>query len=224
VRAAVVKLSGKLFDDISEEYLRGLVDVLRRIEHAGYRLGVVVGGGRLARDAIRALRGLGVGEAILDVVGIEASRFHASILAKALYPRSMPRPATSIEEALEMAAKGFIPVLGGLQPGQSTNAVAASLAEALGAEVIVNAMKGVRGVYDRRPSEPGARLLERITYREMRQLISEAETSAGSYELLDPVALKIVERSRIKVVFISGDDPKIILKALRGEEGTLLWY
>ncbi len=223
MRPVVVKLSGKLFDGVEASYLERLVSVIGRLEGMGYRVGVVVGGGGLARGAIEALRGLGVSEAILDLAGIEASRFHAGVLAKALYPRSPPRAITSLEEAVDVFTRGLIPVLGGLQPGQSTNAVAAVLAEAIGADTIVNAMKGVPGVYDRRPSEPGATLLERVSYSFMRELIARSSVEAGGYELLDPVALRIVERSRIKVVFTSGDDPENIVRALSGESGTLLW-
>jgi len=223
LRPLVVKLSGKLFDGADSGYLRRLADVIGRLEGMGYRVGVVVGGGGLARRAIETLRGLGVPEAILDVAGIEASRFYAGVLAKALYPRSPPRAAESIEAAVDVFTRGLIPVMGGLQPGQSTNAVAAVLAEALGADTIVNAMKGVPGVYDKRPGEPGATLLERVSYTVMKEIIERSSVEAGGYELLDPVALRIVERSKIKVVFTSGDDPENIVRALRGESGTLLW-
>ena len=222
-RPIVVKVSGRLLSPPRPQYLRRLREALLR--SADIRpVAVVTGGGPLSREYISALRELEVPEALLDVMGINAARLNALSLALALYPRSPPRPMVTLEEALEALSRGSVPVLGGLQPGQSTNAVALSLAEALRAEVVVNMLSGVAGVYNPPPGREGSRLLERVSYEEMESLISQFPQLAGTYELLDRVALQIAMRSKVRVLFVNGEEPSVVERVSRGERvvGTLM--
>ena len=213
----MVKVSGGLVSPARPGYIARLASALRELRDAGFRLAVVVGGGQLARERIAALRELGVGESVLDVVGIWASRLNALTLAAALHPVSPLRVPTSIEEALDYVAMGMVPVMGGLQPGQSTNAVAAALAEALGAP-LVNMLRGVPGVM------MGGRPAARLSYSELEELLVDKEQVAGGYELFDRVALEIVRRSGVRVYFIDGEDPsRLTGLLLYGRlEGTLV--
>lgn len=214
---AVIKVSGGLLSSPTATYLGALRETVLELISSGLRLGIVTGGGRLAREHIQALRSLRVSEAILDLVGIEAARLNALSVAAALAPYAVPRVPTSLEEALSDFTRGLIPVMGGLQPGQSTNAVAAVLAETIGADTIVNLLNGIDGVYDRDPKKPGARRLERLTYSELDEIVSSKDSYAGTYELFDKVAIEVVKRSSIRVVFIDGKNPKNIIRALKGE-------
>ena len=215
----VIKLSGRLLYPPNTDYIIGVTRVVSELEGMGFKVGFVVGGGELARRYIEALRRLGLNEGLLDLMGIEASRLNASMLAKALYPRSTLTPPTSIEEALRAVQTGLIPVMGGLQPGQSTNAVAASLAEAGGGSVVLNALKGVDGVYE---DKPEGRILKRLSYGDMERIIESFEKKAGTYTLWDRVALDIVRRSRIKVVFFDGSNPRNFIEALMGVRGSVM--
>ncbi len=220
----VVKVSGRLLSPPRLDYLKSLRDsVLEASRSVG--IAIVTGGGSLARSYIDVLRGLGVSEAFLDVVGIKASRLNALALALTLTPFSPPRALESVEEAVELAFKGLIPVMGGLQPGQSTNAVALTLAEALKAKLVINMLSGIDGVYKPPPGFEGSRRLDKLSYTDMEELLRSYPQIAGSYKLLDIVALRVAERSGIKIFFTSGDDPQVITRIVRGEhvDGTLLF-
>ncbi len=223
----VVKISGGLLDPPSRDYLEKLSSTLKELRRIGYTLAVVVGGGRGARERIEAARSMGVPESILDEIGIEYSRVNALTLASVLMPYSTPRIPKSIMEAVDVALRGLIPVTGGMQPGQSTNAVAAGIAEALGARLLVNMLRGVDGVYDPAPGVPGARLLEKACYRDLERIIAGHSQTAGGYTLFDHVALRIAERSRINILFLDGGDPGILLEAAASPgrvRGTLIGY
>ncbi len=215
----VVKLSGKLVEDSSS--LRPLVEGLRGLL-GEYRLVVVTGGGRLARKYASFLEELGRPKALMDVAGIEASRFYARIVALAL-GSSVPVPH-SYEELLQQLGLGVNPVvLGGLQPGQSTTTVAALAAEAAGAERMIIATV-VDGVYDRDPAKhPDARLIPRLTVSEALRVI-ESSLEPGRYELIDPYAASIINRSGIRVYVVNGRRPERVAEAVRGGEplGTIL--
>lgn len=213
----VVKISGSLIYPPRLEYMRGLREAVSRAADEGARLAIVVGGGPLARSYIEVLRGVGVNQSIQDLAGIIASRANAYFTASLLYPRSPLTVPGSVEEVLEAYASGRIPVIGGFEPGQSTNAVSLLVAEAIGAGRVVDLLNGVKGVYDRDPSTPGARLLERLTLSQLEAIVSRYEQEAGKYALMDHVAVSIARRSRIKVHFIDGSDPYNLLRVLRGE-------
>jgi uridylate kinase len=215
-RVVVVKISGKHVNPQKPGLVAAYAETLRRLHQEGYRLAVVVGGGRVARDYIAAAGMVGVNRGLRDALGIEAARLNARLLAYALYPLAYPEPPRSLWEALEAAATGRIVVAGGFQPGQSTAGVAAVLAEALGADLLVLATT-VQGVYTADPRrEPGARLLRRLSYEELRSVLQQS-VEPGHYELLDPLALSIVERSRIPVRVVDGGDPANVARAVHGE-------
>ncbi|MEM1873329.1 MAG: UMP kinase [Acidilobaceae archaeon] len=219
----VVKVSGRLLNPPSPQWLE---ELRRSVEEslARVRLAFVVGGGPLARSYIQALRPLGVPESLLDSIGVKASRLNAYALALSLQPYASLKVPETVEEAVEEARRGSVPVMGGLQPGQSTNAVSVSLAEALRARVVLNLLADIDGVYVPPPGRPGSRLVEWLTYEEMEKLISEYSQIAGAYELFDLVALKIAERSGVKVFFTNGRNPRVIASYARGEKiaGTML--
>ncbi len=219
----VIKISGKYFTPIETGYADRLASVLRSLHDKGDRIAVVVGGGKTARDYIKPLRELGVNEGYLDLVGIRASRLNAYTLALLLGDMAYPEIPSSIEEFLEFWATGRIVVAGGFQPGQSTNAVSALIAEAIRADVLYN-LTNVDGVYTDDPRKnPSARKIDEITIKELKELLSEKTSYAGTYELFDRLSLDIIERSRIKVVVLDGSDPYNIIRHLKGEKiGTLV--
>jgi uridylate kinase len=88
-------------------------------------------------------------------------------------------------------------IAGGLHPGQSTNATSALIAETVKASKFLNATD-VDGIYDSDPRKNrDAKLFERITIKECMEILRNESSMAGKYELIDIVALKVIERSRI---------------------------
>jgi len=224
MRAVVVKLGGFAFPlEPDPDALRGYARVFKRISEEGTRLVVVAGGGRLARTLIKVARALGASEAICDELGIVASRLNASLLALALGlpdPLDVPGGPRPLLRALRTSS---IVVVGGFQPGQSTDAVAVISAELIGARLVVKATD-VDGIYTADPKKhPEARKLDRLSYQEAVELLSRAEARAGTYELLDISAIRLARRSGISIRVVDGRDPENIYRAVRGEElGTLV--
>lgn len=101
----------------------------------GFRVAVVVGGGSVARTYINAAEALGCNNGVKDHFGILVSRLNSRLFIEAIgseYAFSEPPESLSaLRQALQTRP---VVVLGGLQPGQSTTAVAALCAEFLSAE------------------------------------------------------------------------------------------
>lgn len=226
IKKVVVKITGKVFDgDRGVGALASISSLVSRKAEEGYRFALVVGGGRRAREYIDLGRRLGLNEGLLDVVGIEVSRVNALLLSSLLGPRAYLPVPRSIDEFMEAWTSGKVVVLGGLQPGQSTNAVAAVIAELVGADLLVNATD-VEGIYDSNPRvNPQAKLLREVHVKVLEELLSDREL-AGLYELFDRVALNVVRRSRIPLVFLSVYSTENLRGAIEGKDfdGTRVTY
>jgi uridylate kinase len=125
---------------------------------------------------------------------------------------------------VELISYGKPFVVGGLQPGQSTNAVSLIVAELMDADVVVNATT-VDGVYTKPPTHPGARKLKVVSYDRLKQILenSEWKQEPGRYELFDSLSLEIAKRSSIPIVIVHGKDPSNVLRAiLEGKYGTFI--
>jgi uridylate kinase len=223
---AVVKLGGALFKrDPDVEALRSMGKTLSSFVGEGNQIVAVAGGGQNARVYIDAARRLGADESTCDLLGIGLTRANAELLRLALGGVGVPMIPTLLSELNHLVGPGKAVVLGGLQPGQSTNAVAALAAEITRADFLVNATD-VSGVYTADPKrDPKAKLLRSVSVEKLLSWALSGDVYAGKYELLDPVALKIMQRARIPTRFVSLEDPSNITSALRGRDiGTLVSY
>ncbi|MCC6033594.1 MAG: UMP kinase [Desulfurococcaceae archaeon] len=212
----VIKLTGKLFSPENVRVLMEIAEIVIEYKKRGLRMAVVVGGGETARRYISMASEAGVSLGWQDILGIGASRLNAMLFSSLLGDYAYYPVPTRIEEFIHAWNLDKIAVGGGLQPGQSNNAVAASLAELLNAELLINATT-VDGVYDRDPrTDPNARLLKELTVKELKNVLSQSYTP-GKYELLDPIAISIIERAKLSVVFINAFKPYMLKSVLSGE-------
>lgn len=208
----VIKLSGKVFSgedgrDI-KRYASVLADLSDKVQPV-----VVAGGGKIARHYISIARGFGLDEASLDIIGIQVSRLNAKMLIAALGGRAHPAVPEDLEQVTGAAASGKIIVAGGLHPGQSTNATSALIAEKVGAARFINATD-VNGIYDSDPrTNKKAKLFKQITTKQCREILGGESSMAGGYDLMDIVALKVIERSKIPTVVLKSE-PSIIKDAV----------
>lgn len=174
---------------------------------------VVAGGGKVARHYISTARSLGSDEASLDILGIEVSRLNARLMIIALGDQAYPLVPEDLEQVSKAVTASRIVVTGGLHPGQSTNATAALIAEKVKASKFLNATD-VNGIYDSDPNKnENARLFNEITVKRCIDLLASENSAAGSYDLMDIVALKVIERSKIPTVVLKSD-PAVIKKAI----------
>ena len=212
----VIKLSGRIFSMDNVKMLKDYASFLVKISKI-YQPVVVTGGGNIARHYITHARSSGADESTLDELGIEISRLNAKLLIYALKNKAYSHPPTTLQEVRHAVDDGLIVVTGGLHPGQSTNGTAALIAEKIEAEQFLNATD-VDGVYDKDPNKfKNAKKFKRIELKNLRNMLVQEDSIAGGYDLMDIVALKIIERSKIKTRILKADI-KIIERAIKGED------
>jgi len=214
----VLKLGGFAFPGNEEEPL--VVEYVRILKEmfGENRLVVVAGGGVNARTYIQAARHMNVSESLCDQIGIQVSRLNARLLVDGLGECAFPEIPVNIDELRHYFGSGKIVAMGGLTPGHSTNAVAAIAAETVGAELFVNATD-VDGVYTSDPEKDKmAKKLEQVSVKELTDILSTTKMTAGAYDLMDPLALRIIERSKLQTIILDGRKPINVLKAFRNEK------
>lgn len=226
-KSVVVKIGGSLIftekGEIDIDRIFQYAQVFSTLKNDGMNSCVVVGGGKAAREYIKVLHKFNVPEAKSDMMGIHVSRINALLLIAALGKAAYPCPPRDIPELAKALTTDKIIVMGGLQPGQSTNAVAAVVAEYTRSNMLINATS-VDGVYTSDPKkDPSAKKIDEMDYNEFQELIIKKGSRAGEYALFDIVALKIVSRSNILTKIINGSDPNNIRRAVKGEKiGTTI--
>jgi len=211
----VIKLSGKVFGIEQTKDLKDYARFFVKISKICQPI-LIAGGGKIARHYISHARSSGADESTLDELGIEISRLNAKLLIYALKDKAYPHPPTTLPEVKNAVESGLIVVAGGLHPGQSTNGTAALIAEKVRATEILNATD-VDGIYDSDPNKnKKAKKFTRIDIRDLRNMLVREDSMAGGYDLMDIVALKVIERSKIKTKIIKADI-KTIESAMKGQ-------
>jgi len=130
-----------------------------------------------------------------DLIGIKATRLHAQTVLTAM-DDSYPEVPETPDEVKKASETGLNIVMDGLVPGYSTDAVAATVAELLDAELYIATT--VDGIYTDDPEEdPDAEKFEEITVEELLD-ITGGYNEPGTYSVIDESAVRLIDRSNIK--------------------------
>jgi uridylate kinase len=220
----VVRIGGSVVaSPVNTELMSKYVDLLRTLKEQGHEVAVVVGGGSLAREFIAIAKKLGLGEQAQDEIAISVSRLFAQLFLEKLGEMSGRKVALTLNDAAKILSEGKIVLMGGLKPGITTDAVAALVAERVKADLLV---KGTDqdGVYNKDPRKhTDAVKLDRLSFDDLSNVFSENKHKAGMHQIIDPEAVKVLKRRRMKLVVVNGFKPENIFAAVKGESvGTVI--
>jgi uridylate kinase len=208
---------------VNTELMSKYVDVLKAIKVHGHDVAVVVGGGTLAREYIGIAKSLGLEMQAQDEIAISVSRLFAQLFVKKFGELACGAVAVTLDDAADCLGKGKIVVMGGLKPGITTDTVAALVAERVAADLLV---KGTDqdGIFDKDPRKNvDAVKLDSLSFDDLQSVLSEAVHKAGIHQIIDPEAVKVLKRERVKLVVVNGFNPENIAAAVKGEKvGTVV--
>ena len=131
--------------------------------------------------------------------------------------------ALTLDDAEKCLSDGKIVVMGGLKPGITTDAVAALVAEHVGGELLVKGTDQA-GIYSKDPRKyPDAVKLDHLSFDDLQGVFSQSKHEAGMHQIIDPEAVKVLKRERVKLVVVNGFEPENILLAVKGNKvGTVV--
>ncbi|MBN2121817.1 UMP kinase [Candidatus Micrarchaeota archaeon] len=222
--AVVISLGGSMVnpDGIPDaKFLKKMKALLKGKE----KIGIVVGGGKIAREYVKAASDFSKAQFWLDTMAIKATRLNAALVAQALGEEACPSVFEDFEKAAQASRQYKIVVMGGTVPGITTDTDSVLLAEAIGAKRVLN-VSIVDGVYDSNPkTNPKAKKFGKLTYEKLLTLANESDKrTAGTNFVFDVVACKLAARSKLELHFVGEKNINEVPKALSGKahKGTIV--
>ncbi len=208
---------------INTDLMSKYIELLKTIKLQGHEVAVVVGGGTLAREFIGIAKRLELEMQAQDEVAISCSRLFAQLFVKRFGELGCGKVSVTLNEAAECINAGKIVVMGGLRPGITTDTVGALVAERVKADLLVKG-SDQDGIFNKDPRRfPDAVKLDRLSFDELQSVFSETEHKAGIHQIIDPEAIKVLKRNRVKIIVVNGFKPENILTAVKGEKiGTVV--
>jgi uridylate kinase len=220
----VLRIGGSVIaSPINSDLITQYVALLKDLRRQGHEVAVVVGGGALAREFIRVAKQMKLQEEAQDRVAISVSRLFAQLFMEKLKDIGCGKVPQTIEDAAECLSKGKVAVMGGLKPGMTTDTVAALIVKKVKADLLVKA-SDQEGVYNKDPKKHSdAAKFDHLTFETLARVLTKDKHEAGIHQILDPEALRVLQRGKVKVVVVNGFMPKNVVMAVNGKRvGTLI--
>ncbi|MDP3900268.1 MAG: UMP kinase [bacterium] len=201
----VVSLGGSLIvphSGIDWQYLKKFRATIVKQIKKGKKFIIVAGGGVTARQyAQAAQKVLAIKSEDRDWLGIHSSRLNAHLVRTIFYDWSHPEIIRHADKKIKFKEK--IIVAGGWKPGWSTDYVAVRLADAYGVNKVIN-LSNIDYVYTKDPKKfKDAKKIEKINWPDFRKIVGDKWTP-GMSKPFDPIASKLAEKLKLKVVIMNG--------------------
>jgi uridylate kinase len=221
----VISLGGSLLvpGEIDIKFLKKFKNIIEREIKLGKKFIIIVGGGKTARNYQNAAKSLAkVSNEDLDWLGIHATRINAHLLLTIFRKYAYYRIIKNPKEKVEFKEK--ILVAAGWRPGFSTDYDAVLLAKTYGSDTIIN-LTNVDYVYDKDPNKfKDAKPFKEISWKDYLKLIDQ-KWIPGMSAPFDPVASKLAQKFKFKVVILNGKKLKNLKNYLENRKfkGTLIY-
>jgi len=225
----VISLGGHLFtkkirstSEITVETYKLYADVLRKLKYDGHKIVAVCGAGKFLRDYLRVAKEMGADKELRDWIGINFTHINALMLIAELGKDAHPLSLRTVEDVKKHFDDKIL-VFGGNVPGSSTDYDAALFAEAIKADLLINATT-IDGVYSADPKkDPKAKKYDKLNYDDFEKIILKNPQEPGEYRLFDLPGARVIKRAKIKTIVINGIDPEEIIRAVEGKhKGTVI--
>jgi uridylate kinase len=219
----VISLGGSLLTrKLTSENFKKYADVLKKLKKNGHKLVVVCGGGKVCRQYRNIAKKFKPKNELLDWIGIQATHMNALTLISALGKDAYDNSLRTVDEVRKNFGNKIL-VCGGNLPGHSTDYDAALFAQAIKADLLINATD-VDGVYSSDPKkDPEAKKFNKLSYNEFEKIMLKNPQTPGEYRFFDIKATRLIKKAKIKTIFINGNDPEEIIRAVSGKhQGTTI--
>jgi uridylate kinase len=220
----IVRVGGSVVGSpLNASMINRYVTLLKDLKNQGHEVTAVVGGGSLAREFIKVAAGLGLEEESRDWAAIHVSRLFAQLFVLGLGEAGCGIVPVNLDEAEACLAKGKVVVLGGLRPGMTTDTVAALIGERVKADLLVKG-SNVDGIYTKDPKKySDAKKLDKLRFEELAHLFDEKQHKAGINQIIDPEAVRILGKIKLRTIIVDGYDPANLVFAVEGRNvGTVI--
>ncbi len=220
----VISLGGSLIvpDEIDVKFLREFKKIIEAQIKPGKKFLLITGGGRTSRRYSEAAKVLGdLNPDDLDWLGIHSTRLNGHLLRTIFRKNAHSRIITNPHRP--EAANEPIVIAAGYRPGWSTDYDAVLLARKYQSTTVLN-LSNIDYVYDKDPKKfRDAKPLKQISWHDFRKIVGN-KWDPGLNAPFDPVASKLAEKLRLKVVVMNGKKLNNLKNFLSGKKfnGTVI--
>ena len=223
-----IKVSGSLVvgenNHINFNFLRELFKVSKTLLDNGLGVGIISGGGPLARHFIEAAKKFGITDARADMVADKAQRLISSLIISACHEYAYPSPIDDLDVAFTALSSKKVVVISGKFPGQTSDNIATQFAGYVNFKKLVK-ITNVDGVYNADPrSHINAKKFKAMRYDDLIALTAADTRKPGSSTIFDQIAAKGIKNNKITLFIISKNDTKSIPRLINygSNAGTLV--
>jgi uridylate kinase len=221
----VISLGGSLVvpNEINIKFLSLFKNIIEKKIKENKKFIIIVGGGKTARNYQNAAKAITkVSNEDLDWLGIHATRINAHLLLTIFRKYAHFRIIKNPKEKINFKEK--ILVAAGWKPGFSTDYDAVLLAKTYGSDTIIN-LTNVDYVYDKDPNKfKDAKPFKEISWKDYLKLI-EQKWIPGMSAPFDPIASKLAQKFKFKVIILNGKKIKNLKNYLENKKftGTIIY-
>lgn len=221
----VMSLGGSLIvppEGIDPQFIAAFRDLIIAQTKRGVRFVIICGGGSTARvyqNAARQVTSLTRDD--LDWIGIHATRLNGHFLRTIF--RGYAHPRVIKDPTRPHHWKEPIVIAAGWKPGASTDHDAVLMAKKFKAAVVVN-MSNIKTLYTKDPRKfKDAEPICEINWKEFRKIVG-TKWDPGANLPFDPVASKLAEKMKLRVILANGKDLPNLEAILTGKTfvGTVI--
>ena len=197
------------------EYFKRLISVINKVKPRVDLLILGIGGGRYIRNYYAGLRNLKLSPKQIEWLGVDLLRTNARLLSFLF----SGKPVFDLNKV----PRAKVLTVAGIKPGRSSDANCAFLAKKFKVDLFIM-LTDVAGLYTEDPKRyKDAKLIKKTSFSGLEKFLPK-KVSPGKYGVIDPMALKIMKRSKIHTFIVNGKNPKIILDILKGKRrGTEIY-
>ncbi len=224
-RTIIISLGGSIIipAKVDTAFLKKFRTVITEFAKKGFRFILVAGGGSVCREYQKAAKQIvpAMSADDLDWIGIASTKMNAELVrtlfGKLAYYEVLHNPTKRV------VTDKKILVGAGWKPGSSSDKDAIMLAQAYGADLVIN-LSNIRYVYTADPrKDKDAKPIARISWNDFLKLAGSKHVP-GRHIPFDPEASKLAKQLGVKVVVCLGTDLVNVRKILSGAkfQGTLI--
>lgn len=219
--ATVISLGGSVITDksgVGEDFLRAFHRIIiDRIPDRTFY--IIAGGGSIARQYQEGLKAVTEpGEESLDWMGIYATRFNGQLL-RLMFGDTAHEELVLTPEAAAQASSSVVIGAAGATPGRSSDYASLEIAEAVGAEHVIQ-ISDISHVYAADPEKkPEAKRFDKLTWEAYQELVTD-QWEPGLNVPIDPVSADYAQQHEIEVAIMSGASRESFTSYLDGQEFT----
>ncbi len=226
-KSIIISLGGSLIvpDQIDVGFLKNFKKMLEEGIKKGFRYVIITGGGKTSRRYSSAAKQVSdLTNDDLDWLGIHSTRLNGHLIRTIFKKYARPRIITDPHDKKDLKDSNYpVIVAAGYRPGYSTDYDAVALAQEYGIGEILN-LSNIDFVYDKDPKKfAGARPISEISWSKFRKIVGN-KWDPGLNAPFDPVASKLAQELKLKVVIMNGRDIGNIKNYLNGGsfKGTVI--